>query len=144
MINEITEYLKTQKVGVLAVEMLDGSPHGATVHFAYKEDPFAFYFETYRDYRKSEALFGRDKTRATFVVGTDELTTCTFQLDGIVELIKPEEVSIYEEVYFSKFPKKKEKSKDPKFVTFKFTPKWWRFTDWKAKDGKLVLVSDTK
>jgi len=43
---KILDYLKDQRVGVLAVEMLDGSPHGATVHFAHTEDPrFAERFE---------------------------------------------------------------------------------------------------
>ena len=50
MDNSVIEYLKTQRVGVLAVEMPDGSPHAATVHFAHTESPLVFYFETNRDY----------------------------------------------------------------------------------------------
>ena len=141
MPNEILEFLKGEQVGVLAVEMMDGAPHGATVHFAHTEDPFVFYFETYREYRKCGALFGREKSRASFVVGCDENTKKTLQLDGEVQLIKPEEKEAYDEIYFGKFPNKKEKSIDPKFVFFKFTPTWWRFTDFKHKDGKLILLS---
>ncbi len=59
MRQEILDYLKTQRVGVLAVEMLDGAPHGATVHFAYSEEPFVLYFETSRDYRKAQPILAK-------------------------------------------------------------------------------------
>ncbi len=145
MPKEILEYLNTERVGVLAVEMPDGSPHGATVHYAHSDEPFIFYFETYREYRKAEALFSREQSRASFVVGCDESTNKTLQLDGVVELVKPEDQGSYAKVYFGKFPKKIEKSKDPKFVSFKFTPTWWRYTDWTLPTGKLILTStDTK
>ncbi len=142
MHQEIFDYLKTQRVGVLAVEMLDGSPHAATVHFAHTEDPFVFYFETYRDYRKAEPLYGRDVTRASFVVGSDERNMKTLQLDGTVVLLKSEEKAVFDSIYLGKFPEKVKKSEDPKFVFFKFTPTWWRFTDWTAPQGKIVLLSE--
>lgn len=78
MNKDILNYIKSQRVGILAVEMLDGSPHGATVHFANTENPLQFFFETYREYRKAEALFGRDVSRATFVIGSDERDCLTF------------------------------------------------------------------
>lgn len=141
MRQEILDYLKTQRVGVLALEMMDGSPHGATVHFAHNENPLIFYFETNREYRKSEALFGREKTRATFVVGVDEKIPKTMQLDGVVELLKPEEMATFTAVYLSKFPEKNKKVEDPKKVLFKFTPTWWRFSDWTKPKGKAIITS---
>ncbi len=138
---QILDYLETQRVGVLAVEMLDGSPHAATVHYAHTDDPFVFYFETYRDYRKAEPLYGRSVSRASFVVGSDESNMKTLQLDGTVELVKSDEMEIYNAVYMGKFPNKKEKAKDPKFVFFKFIPSWWRFTDWTNPKGKVILTS---
>ncbi|MES2088335.1 MAG: pyridoxamine 5'-phosphate oxidase family protein [Patescibacteria group bacterium] len=141
MPEEILKYLKTQNVAVLALEMLDGSPHASTVHFAHAENPLVFFFETNRDYRKSEPLFGKATTRASLVVGSDEAAMKTLQFDGIAELIKLEEKSLYDSVYFEKFPKKKEKANDPKCVFFKFTPTWWRFTDWTAPKGKMILTS---
>ena len=142
MRQEIFDYLNTQRVGVLAVEMMDGSPHAATVHFAHSDEPFVFYFETYREYRKCESLFGRKTSRASFVVGSDEQNMRTLQLDGTVELVTPREKENYDAVYFGKFPKKLEKSKDPKFVFFKFVPTWWRFTDWSHPNGKQIWSSD--
>lgn len=139
---KILKYLKTQRVGVLALEMLDGSPHGSTVHFAYAENPLVFYFETNREYRKAEPLFGRESSRATFVIGSDEGVMSTLQLDGVVELLKPEEKEIFDSVYLGKFPKKIEKSKEPSAVFFKFTPTWWRFTNWDSANGKKILSSE--
>ena len=140
----ILDFLKTERTGVLAIEMLDGSPHGATVHFANCEGPFVFYFETNKDYRKSEALFGRQKSRASFVVGTSESIPKTFQLDGVVELIEAEEKERFDSVYFTKFPEKAKKMKDPirQFVFFKFTPTWWRYSDYKNPEGKLIWHSE--
>jgi general stress protein 26 len=144
MQKEILDYIDTQRVGVLAVEMLDGSPHGATVHFAHSDNPLVFYFETYRDYRKAEALYGKEKTRASLVIGSSESDMKTLQLDGVAELIKPEEKEIFDSVYLGKFPEKKKKSQDPKFVFFKFTPTWWRFTDWTTPEGETIYTSDGK
>jgi len=142
MINpKVLEYLNSQRVGVLAVEMMDGSPHAATVHYAHSEDPLVFYFETNRDYRKAEALFGREVTRASFVIGTDESMMKTLQLDGNAELIKPEEKETFDRIYLGKFPEKKNKKYSGEPVYFKFTPTWWRFTDWTEDKGKRIILS---
>jgi hypothetical protein len=141
MPKEILEYIRTQRIGVLAVEMLDGSPHAATVHFACVEEPFLFLFETEAAYRKAEALLGRATSRATFVVGTTEAYMKTLQLDGNVELLRPEEENL-RSLYLEKFPKKKASADNGKFIFFKFTPTWWRFTDWTQPKGKTILLSN--
>lgn len=127
---------------MLAVEMLDGSPHGATVHFAHTDDPLVFYFETNKAYRKSEPLLGKKITRASMVIGTDEKNMQTFQSDGIVRLLKNEERAMFDFVYLEKFSEKKQKTRDAAFVPFVFVPTWWRFTDWTTPQGKMILTSD--
>lgn len=141
MQQEILDYPKTQRVGVLAVEMMDGSPHAATVHFAHSDEPLVFYYETDKNYRKAEPLFGRAVSRASFVIGSNESDMKTVQLDGEVRLVKPEEQDIFNTVYFGKFPNKQEKTPDPDAVFFLFTPTWWRFTDWNGPNGKIILTS---
>lgn len=138
----ILDYLNTERVGVLAIEMLDGSPHGATVHFANCDGPFVFFFETRRAYRKAEPLLGREKSRATLVVGTDESKMKSMQLDGVVELIKDSEKELFDSVYLEKFPEKMTKAVDPTTIYFKFTPTWWRYTDWRHPEGKLIIHSE--
>lgn len=139
---EIIDYIKGERVGVLAVQMLDNSPHAATVHFAYSENSTMFLFETYRPYRKCEALFGRDVSKASFVIGSTEANMKTLQIDGEARLLKENERELFETVYVGKFPEKKKKSEDPKFVFFAFIPTWWRFTDWTRPEGKTIISSD--
>ena len=53
MDRDIIGYLEKERTCVVAVEMMDGSPHASTVHFAVVEDPLCFVFETDKTYRKS-------------------------------------------------------------------------------------------
>jgi general stress protein 26 len=137
---EILAYLKGQQVCVFAIEMPDGSPHAATIHFANTDEP-VFVFETEKGYRKTEALFGRDVSRATMVVGSNEGDMKTFQMDGTAQLLKDD---AKKEFYLTKFPQKRGKLDNPKVVMFTFTPTWWRFTDWTKPEGKTILTSDSK
>lgn len=141
MRQEVLEYAKSQRVGILAVEMLDGSPHAATVHFANSEDPFIFYFATSLNSRKVSPLLKKKVTRASFVVGADESNRKTLQIDGELELITSQTEEAFESTYFGKFPEKKQPNA-PTSARLKFTPKWWRFTDWTVQNGPVLLSSE--
>ena len=144
MHQEILDYIASQRTCVLAVEMMDGSPHAATVHFAHTNEPLIFFFETDKAYRKSEPLFGKDKTRASLVIGFNENDMRTLQMDGEARLINKDEAELYEKIYHGKFPEKKIKSQKRDYVKFLFIPTWWRFTNWKTPKGKLILTSTDK
>jgi general stress protein 26 len=145
MDQKILDYIKSQKVGVLAVEMMDGSPHAATVHFANTENPLILLFETYRESRKAEPLFAKKLTRASVVIGSNESDMKTLQLDGEVRLLdEQEKIDLFQKIYLDKFSEKIEKSLEPKVVPFMFIPKWWRYTDWTKPEGKLILSSEDK
>ncbi len=144
MSKEILDYISSQRICVLAVEMMDGAPHAATVHFAHQDDPLMFFFETDKRYKKSEPLFGKQETRASIVIGSNEANMKTFQMDGIARLIKDSEADLYENVYHGKFPEKLGKSVGENYVCFLFVPNWWRFTDWTKPEGKLILTSTDK
>lgn len=142
MKKEIIDFIQSQRVCVLAVEMLDGSPHASTVHFAYDEKTDTFFFETNRAYRKYEPLSGREITRASIVIGTDESNMKTLQLDGeVTSIVEGIEKEVFSEIYFSKFPNKQAKASDPALVFFSFKTTWWRFTDWTQPQGKVILTS---
>jgi uncharacterized protein YhbP (UPF0306 family) len=141
MNQEVLDYLKTQTVCAFSVEMLDGSPHAATVHFAHAESPFVFFFETNRDYRKAQALLGKEITRACLVVGVDEKNKKTFQADGESRLLKPDEEKLFQEIYFGKFPGKTKKTQDPNALFFIFIPTWWCFTDYTKPEGRVIFAS---
>jgi uncharacterized protein YhbP (UPF0306 family) len=145
MDKKITEFINSQRVGVLAVEMPDGSPHAATVHFAYDTNSGLFLFETYRTYRKAEPLFAKEAVRATFVIGTDEQTKKTLQIDGTAQLVTSNaEKELFKKIYFEKFPEKLKKAEEmgENFVSFSFKPTWWRFTDWTPPQGKVIMSSE--
>lgn len=137
---EIIEYITNNRICVLAIEMMDGSPHAATVHYAHHGSVPVFIFQTNPKYRKSEALFGREESRASLVIGFEESERQrTFQADGVVSLLKPTDKEL-EHAYLTKFP-----GKDAKYSTdvfLKFTPTWWRYTDWGKPEGKTVYLSD--
>jgi hypothetical protein len=133
---EAIRCIEEEKTGVIAVKMLDGSPHAATVHFAYTPDPLTFIILTSPKYRKLEPLRAGE-TPATFVIGTTEAVNKTLQMDGVAKL---EDSAELREVYFEKFPNKL--NKHPEDIFFTFTPTWWRYTDWTLPEGKKIWLSD--
>ncbi len=141
MQSDIISYLNSQSVGVLALERVDGAPHGATLHYVYSPSLNALLFETHKDSRKAELLISKNTARASFVVGTDESTKITLQIDGSVHILTQEERIIFEQEYIRKFQKKAEKMKSDAIVCFKLVPHWWRFIDWSSSEGKKVLTS---
>jgi len=140
MLPDILEYLKSQPVCVIALEMMDGSPHAATVHFAHAKDPFTLIFKTDKTYRKSEPLLEKGTTRASVVIGSNEGDMRTLQMDGTARLLADGDATL-REAYLDTFPKKKEKGESPNDLYFLFTPAWWRFTDWTGASGKSVRTS---
>ena len=122
--------------------MLDGSPHGATVHFAHTENPSTFIILTESKYRKAEPLHGRPESRATMVIGFEEgANSRTLQMDGIARLVAREEEH-FKTTYLEKFPNLRGKLEEPDDFFFLFTPTWWRYTDWTKPEGKTIYLSD--
>lgn len=138
---EALSFLKKQRVSVFAIEMLDGSPHGAAVHFAHVEDPVTFIVLTEKKYRKSEPLHGRAESRATMVIGFDEGASRTLQMDGVAHVLGTNDAAL-KDMYFEKFPNVKAELNEPEDFFFTFTPSWWRFTDWTRPEGKTIYLSD--
>lgn len=140
MHQDILSYIRSQKIAVLAVEMQDGSPHAATVHYAHSEEPLQFFFETSKYSRKCEPILSGNDIRASLVIGFTEGDR-TLQLDGTIKMLS-EDDEIFESVYWGKFPDKKGKYQEVAFLSF--TPSWWRFTDWTSPEGKIIICSTDK
>ena len=139
---DILAFLNTQRVCVFAIEMMDGSPHAATVHFAHTANPPTFIILTESKYRKAEPLHGRKESRATIVIGFAEgKESRTLQMDGVACLVSDGEGNL-KETYLTKFPNLRGKLKEPDDFFFTFTPTWWRFTDWTRPEGKTIYLSD--
>ncbi len=136
MPEEALTFLNSERVGVFAVQMTDGTTHAATVHFAYAPALSKFIFLTSPDSKKVEPL-NVGETAASFVVGADEEAMKTLQANGTAVLEDADEIR---NIYFAKFDGKKEKH--PNDVFFTFTPTWWRYTDWTLPQGKTTFTSD--
>ncbi len=135
------EYIGSQRACAVALEMLDGAPHAATVHFAHVNEPLNFIIQTNPHSRKGEPLLAKTQVRTSLVVGLVEVAggkEKTFQLDGEAQVIEKDDPLV--KVYLDKFPEKAGKWAEDIF--FKVTPKWWRFTDWSKLEGKTILNSD--
>lgn len=138
---DITAYIQNNCVCVIAVQMPDGTPHAATVHFAYDSATRRFIFETNKEYRKVRAFEGRKHVPASLVIGSTEGTMKTLQIDGVAELV-PETDTETLAIYMNAFPEKQGKYDSKKLVFFTCTPTWWRYTDWTHADGKRVEISE--
>jgi uncharacterized protein YhbP (UPF0306 family) len=144
MNQEILEYIKSQRISVLAIERPDGSVHAATIHFAHSENPFVFFFVTERGSRKCEGLLDKETQKASLVIGFDESNMKTFQADGEVKLVTEEYGSLFSTTYLGKFPDREKRMDDARNAFLVFIPTWWRFTDWTKPEGKLILTSTDK
>lgn len=127
MDSKVLEYLKTQSVCVLAVEMPDGSPHAATVNFTHVEDPLTLVVMTGPTSRKHEAL-SKGVIRASMVVGVNDNDMRTLQMNGHASFSQHDDL---QKLYYDKFPEAVHMFKKDVLITF--TPTWWRFTDWVNK-----------
>jgi uncharacterized protein YhbP (UPF0306 family) len=136
----VISYIESNRILVLAVQMPDGSPHAATVHYAYDAARNLFIFETYREYRKMEAFASTGTTRASLVIGSSESDMRTLQIDGTARLLNDSDEGVV--LYMKTFPEKQGKYEAQKLVFFACTPTWWRFTDWTHADGKRVETSE--
>ena len=137
---EALEFLAAQRICVFAIEMPDGAPHAATLHFAIVGKEPIFVFKTDMRYRKTEALCARESSRASLAIGFEEgPNSKTLQVDGTARVINADDELL--KGYYEKFPEKVKAEPDPNAIFFKFTPTWWRFTDWSKPRGKTILTS---
>lgn len=122
MQQNILEYIKSQRVGVFAIEMPDSSPHAATLHYAATEDASMFFFVTSPHYKKAEALTSKTEARASFVIGVSESDMRTLQMDGVTRMLREDEKQIFTTIYWGKFPEKRAMFEHD--LAFVFMPTW--------------------
>lgn len=135
----VLDFLTSHRVCSLTTLLKDGSPHGAALHYSHKNDPFEFYFSTENTSRKCEALLDGKFTKACVVVGFSEEEWVTFQMEGeIVAIFDPEELKSIQSIHYQKHPNSAKYKDDPATLFLKFTPTWWRFTDYNTKPVTIL------
>jgi len=134
MKDEMINFINNNRVSVLSISLLNGYPHGSTVHFAFDEKTFSFIFMTSPDYEKVQPIKENGETLGSLVVGLSEEDKKTAQFNGKVNLTEDQNLI---SVYFKKFPEKKDVSDGEVFLAFK--PDKWKYTDWNKPEGKTML-----
>lgn len=123
MDQRIPNFLEYQKMSVLAIVLENGTPHTAAMHFVYHEG--FIYFSTHKGSRKLQKV-ETERTKASLTVGFSEQEWITAQFEGEIEKtdIRAKEIML------SKYPDDI-KHFDQDTVFLKFTPTWWRYSDFK-------------
>lgn len=117
MDQRIIDFLKTNRIAILA------TPHASAMHFTFDEKAFVFYFITAKDSRKLKNL-----GEASVVIGFSEQEWITVQLDGTLEAV--EGIQTLKDLILAKYPEDV-KHMNRETVFLKFTPTWWRYSDFK-------------
>jgi len=135
----ILDFLTKERVCSLTTLLKDGSPHGAALHFSHKNNPVELYFSTEKTSIKCEALLEENTVKGSVVVGFSEDEWITLQMDGEVSVISDkDELNAAQKIHYPKHPES-EKYKDyPNTIFLKFTPKWWRYTDYNIKPETIL------
>jgi general stress protein 26 len=124
-VQEVYEFLHSERLGVLATLGPDGAPQAALVGFAVAPE-LELIFDTVKSSRKYSNL--KANPRAAFVVGCS--TEITVQYEGIAEELEGEALARRQLVYFAKFPDGPARQDWPGIVYFVVRPKWLRYCDY--------------
>lgn len=136
MDKRILNFLQKEHVSVLTTILPAGIPHSSSMHFAMREKPFQFIFFTKENSRKCEHFGVGRFYPASFVVGFDETKMVIFQAEGVIKKVNRILSRLGEKTFASKF---KGAKLDSEHVVLEFTPKWYRYTEYKPK--KLIIES---
>ena len=139
MDQKILDFLASHRVCSLTTLLSDDSPHAAAMHYSHKDEPLELYFSTENTSRKCQALLNGKTTRASVVVGFSEEEWITLQMDGEVQAIldKDQLEKIYK-IHYPKHPSSEKYKNDPATIFLKFTPSWWRYTDYNTKPPTII------
>ncbi|MBP7927604.1 pyridoxamine 5'-phosphate oxidase family protein [Patescibacteria group bacterium] len=139
MNSQINDFINTHRVCALTTLLTDGSPHAAALHYSYSKDPFEFYFSTENTSRKCQNLLNGQTTKAAIVIGLSEEEWITLQMDGgVTAVANPQELENIHKIHYEKFPGSAKYKDDPATIFLKFTPTWWRYTNFNTKPETII------
>lgn len=137
--SSVIDFINTNRIAVLAVLDKNGKPHAATVHFSAQPDSLEIYVATNRNSKKCEVMLAHDHVDASVTIGFSEESCVTLQLDGTAQIITDEtEKSDFIKLHYSKFPEHSKRADAPETAFIKFTPTWWRFSDYNQKPPHII------
>ena len=123
--NFIYNYIRQQKLAIIATIAKDNSPEAALVGIAVTED-LEIVFDTVNTSRKYQNIL--QNPLVAMVIGWDNETT--IQYEGTAIELNEYDDKKYKEIYFETFPDGKQRADTwPGLVHFRITPKWIRYSN---------------
>ena len=88
-------------------------------------------------------LLKGESGRASAVVGFSDDELITLQMDG-EDIVATGEADLgnIQGVHFEKHPKMRKYLEDPAYIFLKFTPGWWRYTDYNTKPTTILTQEE--
>ncbi len=127
MDQRVVDFLSKERMAVLAIVLPDGTPHTAAMHFVYKDG--VVFFSTHADSKKVAGLV---VAKASVTIGFSEQDWVTLQMNGTMEKTEP-----VKDLILAKYPESS-KYMDETIVFLKFTPTWWRYTDFTSHPPAII------
>ncbi len=137
MDERILGFVKKHRISVLTTILPNGIPHSASMHYATKEGSLDFIFFTKEKSRKCSHFEEGRKYPASLVIGFSEEEWVELQTEGTIEKVNKSKSKPEQKIFASKFDGAE---LDNDHVVLKYTPTWWRYTEFKPKF--LVLSSE--
>ncbi len=130
---DLLDYLRRQRLAVIATLAADGSPQGSLVGVAVT-DATELVFDTTSSSRK-HANLTRDPRIAVTFFGPDEQT---LQLEGFAYELSTTDAAdaAYREAYYRAWPDGRERLAWPSLSYWRVVPRWARFSDFNR--GPLI------
>ncbi|MEK7526669.1 MAG: pyridoxamine 5'-phosphate oxidase family protein [Patescibacteria group bacterium] len=143
MEQKILDFLNKERVCSLTTLLLDGSPHAAAMHFSHLGQPLEIYFSTENTSRKCQGLLSGQEVKASVVLGFTEEEFKTMQLEGVIKIVSDKaDLEKIKPDYYLKNPHSKKYENEPETVFLKFTPTWWRYSDYKTSPMTIISSLD--
>jgi uncharacterized protein YhbP (UPF0306 family) len=133
---DVLEFMRSQSVAVETSVSPSGVPQAAIVGFVVT-DAFEIFFDTLDSTRKVANL--RQNPQVAFVVGgfaeSDERTV---QFQGMVDEPGGEELERLKKLYFTRFPKGRDRLSWPGLIYLRARPTWLRFSDFERAPPEIA------
>ncbi|MDE2311547.1 MAG: pyridoxamine 5'-phosphate oxidase family protein [Patescibacteria group bacterium] len=132
----ILNFIKSQKLAVLATVNQKSGPEAAVIEFGQTDD-LEIIFDTLTSYRKYKNL--SENSKVAIVVGWDNDVTIQYEGEA-VELAGEEKIKC-QELYFEKNPEARRWSDNPEIKYYKVIPKWIRYSDLNVKPWNIIELN---
>ena len=135
---EVLAFAQRHPLAVQSSVSFMGEPQAAVVGVVVN-DHFEFFFDTLTSSRKCQNL--RRDPRIALVIGWDLDEACTLQVAGHANEPQGDELEVWKQLYFARFPDGVERSTSPDIAYFRVRPNWARFSDFRDAQPKISEFS---